>query len=57
MYKAYIGINKNWSGGINIPQIEDIKGSRNNWVETGTFEGNITPFCIWHWGIVGDNKV
>jgi len=30
LYKAYIGINKNWSGGINIPQIEDIKGSRNN---------------------------
>jgi hypothetical protein len=33
-----------------------MRGNLNVLVETGTFAGNITPFCIWHCGTVGDMK-
>lgn len=53
-YSAFIGINKNWSGCIKTPIIDEIKGNLNVLVLTGTFWGKIFPFCIWHCGIVGE---
>lgn len=56
LYNACKGINKNCYGGISIPATVDNNGILNNWVETGILAGNINPFCIWHWGIVGERK-
>lgn len=32
----------------------EIRGILNLLVATGTLLANICPFCIWHWGIVGE---
>ena len=53
--KAFKGNRAYDSYGISIPIIPDIKGIINLFVSTGTQEV-ILPFCIPHWGIVGEIK-
>jgi hypothetical protein len=42
----YVGISWNWSGGIKIPHIAEIKGTLNVLFITGTGESNSLPFFI-----------
>ena len=51
-----MGINTNWSYGINKPSIADISGILKVLLLTATFEVNTLPFFIWHCGTVGDMK-
>lgn len=48
------GINWNWSGGINIPKMADIRGILKVFLEIGIGCGRIFPLAIWHCGIVAE---
>jgi len=55
-FNALIGINTNWSYGINSPNIAEISGILNVLLLTGIFVFSIFPFFIWHCGTVGEIK-
>lgn len=46
----------NWSGGINTPKTDEIKGTLKVFCFKGTLNGKILPFCIPTWGTVGDKN-
>lgn len=46
----------NWLSGINKPKTAEINGILKTRVAIGIFWSRINPFCIWHWGTVGEMK-
>lgn len=53
-FKAFIWINKNWSGGIKAPHIEENRGTQNLFSYTGNLFWVIIPNCIWQEGAVAE---